>query len=255
MAVLGAFLKRLGWRWTMTIGILGHAIRFAVFALVPLAVPAVIVQVLHGICYAFFFATVYIFVDEFFPKDVRSSAQGLFNLLILGIGPLVGNYVGPIVGDVFKTADVSIGVEKSSVGPEVMIRGMLKNPRTTSRIEKLTIKEPEKEAYERLVPLDGDDRFELTLQKPQVGTYSVTAHTQRKRWLTGDQDFELKTPDLVVSSAGAAPAAAQATDIDFQRLFLLPSLTAVFAAVLLLLFFHPPPRAEAEQLERAALAE
>src|SRR4029078_7603335 len=125
--------KRLGWRWTMTIGILGHAIRFAVFALVPLAVPAVVVQVLHGICYAFFFATVYIFVDEFFPKDVRSSAQGLFNLLILGIGPLVGNYVGPLVGDVFKTADVSIGVEKSSVGPEVMIRGMLKKPRTTSR--------------------------------------------------------------------------------------------------------------------------
>ena len=48
---------------------------------------------LHGICYAFFFATVYIFVDEFFPKDVRSSAQGLFNVLILGIGPFVANFV------------------------------------------------------------------------------------------------------------------------------------------------------------------
>ena len=55
----------------------------------------VTVNVLHGICYAFFFATVYIFVDEFFPKDARSSAQGLFNLLILGIGPLVGNFIGP----------------------------------------------------------------------------------------------------------------------------------------------------------------
>ena len=44
-------------------------------------------NVLHGICYAFFFATVYIFVDEFFPKDVRASAQGLFNALILGVGP------------------------------------------------------------------------------------------------------------------------------------------------------------------------
>src|SRR5207244_1375992 len=46
-----------------------------------------------GICYAFFFATVYIFVDEVFPKDVRSSAQGLFNLLILGIGPVAGTLV------------------------------------------------------------------------------------------------------------------------------------------------------------------
>ena len=50
---------------------------------------------LHGICYAFFFATVYIFVDEFFPKDARASAQGLFNLMILGFGPLVANFVGP----------------------------------------------------------------------------------------------------------------------------------------------------------------
>jgi MFS family permease len=53
------------------------------------------VQLLHGICYAFFFATVYIFVDEAFPKDVRSSAQGLFNLLILGIGNMVASYFFP----------------------------------------------------------------------------------------------------------------------------------------------------------------
>src|SRR5204862_2269372 len=53
------------------------------------------VQVLHGICYAFFFATVYIFVDEYFPKDVRSSAQGLFNVMILGVGALVANSVCP----------------------------------------------------------------------------------------------------------------------------------------------------------------
>jgi MFS family permease len=53
------------------------------------------VNVLHGICYAFFFATVYIFVDEFFPKDARASAQGLFNLMIFGLGPLAANFVGP----------------------------------------------------------------------------------------------------------------------------------------------------------------
>jgi MFS family permease len=55
------------------------------------------VQVLHGICYAFFFATVYIFVDEFFPKDVRASAQGLFNVMILGIGVLVANSICPFL--------------------------------------------------------------------------------------------------------------------------------------------------------------
>jgi MFS family permease len=96
MGILGAVLKRLGWRATMVIGILGHAARFAVYAFFPNQ-PALIIliQILHGICYAFFFATVYIFVDEYFPKDVRSSAQGLFNVMILGIGVLIANSICP----------------------------------------------------------------------------------------------------------------------------------------------------------------
>jgi MFS family permease len=59
--------------------------------------------VVHGFCYAFFFASVYIFVDEYFPKDTRASAQGLFNLLILGLGPFLGNLLWGWLGDVLKT--------------------------------------------------------------------------------------------------------------------------------------------------------
>ena len=104
MLILGATLKALGWRTTMIIGILGHAARFAVFAFLPQYKELVVlVNVLHGICYAFFFATVYIFVDEFFPKDARASAQGLFNLMILGLGPLVANWAGPkLIGETFN---------------------------------------------------------------------------------------------------------------------------------------------------------
>jgi MFS family permease len=94
MVFLGYFLSKLGWRLTMILGILGHAARYLVFAFMPDS-PAVIVliQVLHGICYAFFFATVYIFIDKAFPQDIRSSAQGLFNLLILGIGDLAAKWI------------------------------------------------------------------------------------------------------------------------------------------------------------------
>ena len=108
MAVLGVTLKRLGWRTTMILGILGHAARFAVFAFFPQYQWLVIlINVVHGIAYAFFFATVYIFVDEFFPKDVRASAQGLFNLMILGFGPLVANVLGPrFIGETFNRAGV-----------------------------------------------------------------------------------------------------------------------------------------------------
>jgi MFS family permease len=96
MLVLGTVLVKLGWRATMIIGILGHAARFATFAFFPDAQWLIIaVQLLHGICYAFFFATVYIFVDAVFPKDVRASAQGLFNLLILGVGMVVASFLFP----------------------------------------------------------------------------------------------------------------------------------------------------------------
>ena len=96
MFILGATLKKLGWRATMIVGVLGHAGRFAVYAFLPQQTEVIIlVQILHGICYAFFFATVYIFVDEHFPKDARSSAQGLFNVMILGVGALVANTVCP----------------------------------------------------------------------------------------------------------------------------------------------------------------
>ncbi len=98
MAVLGVVLKALGWRWTLVVGVLGHTARFAVFAYLPEhASLVVLVNVLHGICYAFFFATVYIFVDTHLPKDIRSSAQGLFNLMILGGGALLANSVCPLL--------------------------------------------------------------------------------------------------------------------------------------------------------------
>lgn len=96
MLVLGRVLTVLGWRSTMILGIVGHMIRFLVFAFAPDNVPVIIAsQLLHGVCYAFFFATLYIFVDEVFPKDIRASAQGLFNLLILGIGMVIASFLFP----------------------------------------------------------------------------------------------------------------------------------------------------------------
>jgi len=96
MFILGGVLARLGWKTTMIVGVLGHAARFAIFAFFADSVPVIVaVQLLHGICYAFFFATVYIFADAAFPKDVRASAQGLFNLLILGVGNVAASFLFP----------------------------------------------------------------------------------------------------------------------------------------------------------------
>jgi nucleoside transporter len=107
MFILGATLKKLGWRTTLIVGILGHTARFAAYAFFPQHhALIIIVQVLHGVCYAFFFATVYIFVDAYFPKDARASAQGLFNVMILGIGCLLANSICPyLFENVFRHGD------------------------------------------------------------------------------------------------------------------------------------------------------
>jgi nucleoside transporter len=136
MAVLGLFLKRMGWKTTMIVGVLGHVLRFSVFALVPIPWLAVSVNVVHGICYAFFFATVYIFVDEFFPKDARSSAQGLFNFLILGLGPFVGNFVWSNLGATYTTVTTSSTGEKVK---EVDFRSLFLYPAATGLVAALIL--------------------------------------------------------------------------------------------------------------------
>jgi nucleoside transporter len=104
MGVLGLVLARLGWRRTMAVGIAAHAVRFFVYAIGEPLWLMVAINVVHGMCYAFFFAAVYIFVDEHFPKDARASAQGLFNLLILGLGPFAGSVLWGTLGDRLRTA-------------------------------------------------------------------------------------------------------------------------------------------------------
>jgi nucleoside transporter len=120
MAALGAVLARLGWRTTMAIGIAAHAVRFFIYALGEPLWLIVGVNVVHGMAYAFFFAAVYIFVDERFPRDVRASAQALFNLLILGIGPFLGGLLWGRMGDVLRTADGQVDFGRLFLGPAWM---------------------------------------------------------------------------------------------------------------------------------------
>jgi hypothetical protein len=102
----------------MILGILGHAARFAVFALLPQNTAVIIaVQLLHGICYAFFFATLYIFIDAAFPKDVRASAQSLFNLLVLGLGDLAAKWLFIPLQTSLTAADGTVDYRKLFLVP------------------------------------------------------------------------------------------------------------------------------------------
>ncbi len=117
MAMLGLVLKRLGWRTTMILGVLGHVVRFAIYSIGnrDLLWLVILSNVVHGFAYAFFFATVYIYVDENFPKDIRTSAQSLFNMLILGFGPLASNFLSGFLGRTFLVKTIVDGEQVEEI--------------------------------------------------------------------------------------------------------------------------------------------
>jgi len=119
MAMLGFLIKKLGWRKTLIFGVLSQAVRFGVYAMGSrdLLWAVILVNVVHGFAYACFFATVYIYVDENFPKDLRSSAQSLFNLMILGISQFAANFLWGWLGDVFTTSAQTINFHRLFLVP------------------------------------------------------------------------------------------------------------------------------------------
>ena len=114
MAFLGILLAKLGFRWTITIGALAYFARYAIWGFISMqeavgpSVDAagqfvwtgslmigIFSQILHGICYACFFASAYMYVDRISDEDIRNSAQTVFGIIILGLGPM---FAGPFMG-------------------------------------------------------------------------------------------------------------------------------------------------------------
>ncbi|MBC7834249.1 MAG: MFS transporter [Phycisphaerales bacterium] len=91
LAVLGLFLSRIGFRWVLTLGALSFAARYAIFAMLTPETKHLMLaaMTLHGLCYGFFFAGAYVFVEKVAPKDIRHSAQTVFGIIILGLGPVL----------------------------------------------------------------------------------------------------------------------------------------------------------------------
>ena len=108
MALLGAMLARLGFRTVITVGALAYFVRYMIWSVTSLPVEVLVAsQVLHGICYACFFASAYIYTDRIAPVDVRHSAQTVFGIIILGGGPVLGGLLSGWLADTYaQTAGV-----------------------------------------------------------------------------------------------------------------------------------------------------
>ena len=107
MAYLGLFLKRLGFKKVITVGIAAYFFRYAIFGTTMLPVWIMVLsQAFHGFCYAFFFAAAYIYVDKMADEDVRHSAQTVFGIIILGGGPVIGGWLSGYLQNMYTVENV-----------------------------------------------------------------------------------------------------------------------------------------------------
>ncbi len=76
----------------LAIGITAYAMRMALFAFAPSFGPVLVGVALHGLCFGCFIFVAFMVVDENTSPDVRATAQNLFNLVIVGLGIIVGSW-------------------------------------------------------------------------------------------------------------------------------------------------------------------
>lgn len=89
LAILGLFLKHIGYKWIIVLGALSYMARYAIFATIPTPGVLKLSMLLHGMNYGFFFAGAYMFVEKIAAANIRHSAQTVFGIIILGIGPVL----------------------------------------------------------------------------------------------------------------------------------------------------------------------
>jgi len=102
LGLLGVILTTLGYRWTLMLGCLAYAVRFAMFgAATPETHSMVLVAMaLHGFCYACFFAASFVYIERIAAPDIRHSAQTVYGIIILGAGPVLAGFYNSWLDDI-----------------------------------------------------------------------------------------------------------------------------------------------------------
>lgn len=93
LAAVPFFAKRFSKKSILAFGLVCYALRFAVFTYLPSLEYLVPALALHGPIFACFIFLAFMIVDEECTSDVRASAQGLYNLVIVGFGIVLGSSV------------------------------------------------------------------------------------------------------------------------------------------------------------------
>ncbi|MFC1584819.1 MFS transporter [Fibrobacterota bacterium] len=93
MVLMPFFLRRIGVKYMILVGMLAWVTRYVLFAVgAPSQVTWMLFLgiLLHGICYDFFFVTGFMYTDRVSSKDIKSQAQSMLVFFTQGIGMYFG---------------------------------------------------------------------------------------------------------------------------------------------------------------------
>ncbi len=104
LALIPLMAKRASRKALLAVGLAAYAVRMALFSyvdVIPLPTMLTLLSgvALHGLCFGCFIFVAFMVVDEETTSDVRASAQSLFNLVIIGIGVIVGSMIAGWVAE------------------------------------------------------------------------------------------------------------------------------------------------------------
>ena len=105
MLLVPISLARFGIKWTIAIGLVAQLIRFLSLwgggaGYTNLYFLAIL---LHGAIFGFLIIGGQVYVDKKAPPDLKAQGQGLFGLMVFGIGMLVGTFVNVRLIDAYTT--------------------------------------------------------------------------------------------------------------------------------------------------------
>jgi nucleoside transporter len=101
LLIVGLILQRVGFKGLLMLGAAAYALRFGLFSIGGPKELMIAAQVLHGLCYGCLFAGSFMLVAKIAGSDFKHSAQTVFGIVILGLGPILAMFYNSWVSEDF----------------------------------------------------------------------------------------------------------------------------------------------------------